>query len=138
MKRIYAIVINDIAKERELKLSALLGEDESTKSSSFFVTKGMKTTWLVSDTLKTYKTLNGALNEVNRCNKFLNNTQIRLPQGEVINGMYTHYFKFDTSKYTFSYVDVTDKWNEFVNNSIDKENDKHEKIITKLKKKLII
>jgi hypothetical protein len=137
MKRIYAIVINDIAKERELKLSALLGEDETTKSSSFFVTKGMKTTWCVSDTLKTYKTIKGALNEVNRCNKFLNNTQIRLPQGEVINGMYTHYFKFDTSKYLFSYVDITDKWNEFVNIAIDKENAKHEKILTKLKKKLI-
>jgi hypothetical protein len=138
MKRIYAIVINDIAKERESKISALLGEEESKISSTFYVTKGMKTLYVFSDTVKTYKTVKGAMNEVNRCNKYCNNTQIRLPHGEAINGMYTHYFKFDTSKYTFSYVDVTDKWNEFINNGIDRENIRHEKEITKLKKKLII
>ena len=137
MGKLYAIAISDIAREREVKLSNLLGEEVSEYKPEYFVTKGYSTESRFTSKTRSFKTIRGASNEVEKLNAKFAGKQMRYPTDRMVNGVYAYYFIFDASLYSFTYTDVTDRWNEMVNIDIEKENIRHSKEIIKLSKKLI-
>lgn len=137
MGKLYAIAISDIAREREVKLSNLLGEEVSEYKPEYFVTKSYSTESRFTSKTRSFKTIRGASNEVEKLNAKFAGKQMRYPTARMVNGVYAYYFIFDASLYSFTYIDVTDRWNEMVNIDIEKENIRHSKEIIKLSKKLI-
>lgn len=137
MGKLYAIAISDIAREREVKLSNLLGEEVSEYKPEYFVTKGYSTESRFTSKTRSFKTIRGASNEVEKLNAKFAGKQMRYSTARMVNGVYAYYFIFDASLYSFTYIDVTDRWNEMINIDIEKENIRHSKEIIKLSKKLI-
>ncbi len=68
MGKLYAIAISDIAREREVKLSNLLGEEVSEYKPEYFVTKGYSTESRFTSKTRSFKTIRGASNEVEKLN----------------------------------------------------------------------
>ena len=137
MRNIYSIVIIDIVREREIKLSNLLGEEVLNSEPKFYITKNYNIMSCFATNARTFKTVKGALAEAQKLNTRFAGRQLAFEYLSMIDGVYARYFLFDTSRYSFSYVEVTDKWNDIINKDIEKENLRHLKEMVKLNKKLV-
>jgi hypothetical protein len=124
MGKLYSIAIVNKEDLRETKLlqifgdgdygSTYVGSYELNLTTSGYIEKG------TSFKARTYKTVNGAQRFINTWTKKNDEKEIRLIRSTIINGQWTYKFKFEKSKLCLVVVDITDTWNNLIDNDIQR------------------
>jgi hypothetical protein len=134
MGKMYTLAIVSKAAQREAKLGSLLSDSDEVFDIPFeFIwSKNGKLQKEMSLKIKAYKTLGGATRECAKINKKYAGKLMRLNQGTYIDRRWVNSFTFDTSQYAFVVIDITEKWNQHIDNEVEKENAKYNREVQKL------
>lgn len=139
---IYAVGLIKISTLRDKKLSGLFSEEESAlgiSDAEFLITKNQHLDKKLSDSTKVYKTIGGANRSINSLNFKYSNKKIRFTSGiyDPVTYKFIREFDFNTAIYQFFVIDVTQDWNNRIDDLIKKTEIEYVKKINKLKLKKV-
>ncbi len=138
MSRLYAISLVSKSTLRDDKIGEVLGDDVSESPKWEFILKncGYLTMCLTKYT-KFYKTLSGADNFIKKLTKDVDGKKMRTDKVIIQRGSVATRCDiiFNSSEFKFIPIDVTDDWNTIIDSEIEKETERFEIKIQKLKEK---
>jgi hypothetical protein len=130
MGKIYTIAIVSKVAQRDAKLGSLLSDsDDLDIPFEFILSKNGKIQKEIGFNIKTYKTLNGATRESVKINRKYSGKSIRLNKGYYFD---KKTFTFDTSLYVFFVIDITEKWNKYIDEEVLKVTAEYNRVVQKL------
>jgi hypothetical protein len=131
MSKIWAIALCDISDLRESQLSSILNSEETSLKFDYLWSNQNRLDKELLFKTKVYKTLSGANRSSEALTKRYQGESIRIkPYHD--GRKWIKEISFDKSKHKFIPIEITQKWNEQIDNLITQKNKEHDNEIKNL------
>jgi hypothetical protein len=131
MSKIWAISLCSLSELRETQLSSLLNIEEATLKFDGLWSNQSRLDKKISLKIKTYKTLSGANRGCDILNERYQGESIRI-QPHFDGKRWIREIVFDKAKFKFVPIEITQMWNENIDNLIKQKNLEYNEEIKKL------